>query len=178
MKAKFSQSFKIQAVKKALGRSDVTSLREVAGSLEVAPSTLHKWIKLSKAQKLESFSNDESLGLDQMIKEKRPQDWSQEDKLQLMITCGSLDENEISELCREQGIYPHHLKQWKSDFVGGNQPNNQVKNNSEIKNLKLENKELKKELNRKDRALAETAALLVLKKKVHSIWGNEEDSLL
>ena len=34
---------------------------------------------------------------------------------------------------------------------------------------------LEKELNRKDKALAETAALLVLKKKVQEIWGDEDD---
>jgi len=45
---------------------------------------------------------------------------------------------------------------------------------AEIKQLKTENKALKKELNRKERALAETAALLVLKKKVHEIWGTDE----
>ena len=49
---------------------------------------------------------------------------------------------------------------------------------TEIKNLKHENKVLKKELNRKEKALAETAALLVLQKKVHEIWGSDEDSSL
>ena len=49
---------------------------------------------------------------------------------------------------------------------------------NEVKILKNENKALKKELNRKDKALAETAALLVLQKKVHEIWGNDEDSSL
>jgi len=177
MKAKFNQSFKIQAVEKALSRSDVTGLREVADSLGVAPSTLHKWIKLSKDQKLEPFSNDQNLSLGQMIKEKRPQDWSLDEKLQIIITCGSLDENAISELCRQQGIYPHHLKQWKCDISSGEQPKNQVKNNVEIRNYKQEIKALKKELNRKEKALAEIAALLVLQKKVHAIWGNEEDNL-
>jgi transposase len=42
--------------------------------------------------------------------------------------------------------------------------------------LKHENNALKKELNRKEKALAETAALLVLKKKVHSLWENDEDN--
>ncbi len=55
--------------------------------------------------------------------------------------------------------------------------NNQPpKNQSETKALRQENKALKKELNRKDKALAETAALLVLQKKVHAIWGTNADS--
>lgn len=176
MNAKFNQSFKVQAVEKALNRSDVSSLREVAGSLDIAPSTLHKWIKQSKAQELESASNVGSLS--QMTKEKRPQDWSQEEKLQIIIACGSLDENAVSELCRKQGLYPHHIKQWKADFTCKSQSNNQVMNPGEMKHLKQEIKSLKRELNRKDKALAETAALLVLQKKVNAIWGNEEDSSL
>ena len=36
-------------------------------------------------------------------------------------------------------------------------------------------KELERELRRKDRALAETAALLVLQKKVHEILGDGDD---
>ena len=57
-------------------------------------------------------------------------------------------------------------------------PNNNVKpaSKEETKFLKHENKKLKKEINRKDRALAETAALLVLQKKVNDIWGCDEDS--
>ena len=47
---------------------------------------------------------------------------------------------------------------------------------SDAKSLKGEVRELRKEVNRKDRALAETAALLVLQKKVSAIWGNDEDS--
>jgi len=176
MRAKFSKSFKIQAVEKALNRSEVTGLREVADSLGVGPSTLHKWIKQSKTQEFESASNVGSLS--QMTKEKRPQDWSLEEKLQIIIRCDPLDENAVSELCRAQGIYPHHVKQWKNDFAGKNQSNNQVKHPSETKNLKQEIKSLKRELNRKDKALAETAALLVLQKKVHAIWGNDEDSSL
>jgi len=35
---------------------------------------------------------------------------------------------------------------------------------------------LEKELRRKDKALAETAALLVLKKKVQEIWGDEDEN--
>ena len=55
---------------------------------------------------------------------------------------------------------------------------NQDKNQSrdaELKKLKAEIKLLKKELNRKDRALAETSALLILKKKANLIWGKDED---
>jgi len=176
MRAKFSQSFKVQAVEKALSRSDLTSLREISDSLGIGQSTLQKWIVKSRSQEFESISNEGILSVGARIKERRPQDWSPEEKLDMIIRCAVLSEDEVSNICREQGLYPHHVKQWKRDFVGGAAVNTPVNRPLEAKHLRQENKALKKELNRKDRALAETAALLVLQKKVHAIWGNDEDN--
>ena len=94
----------------------------------------------------------------------------------MIIRCAALDEEALSEHCRKQGVYPHHVAQWKLDFASAIQPDNKSVSRNEVKTLKNENKALKKELNRKDKALAETAALLVLQKKVHEIWGSDEDS--
>jgi len=96
----------------------------------------------------------------------------------VIISSSVLSEEALNEYCREQGIYPHHINQWKLDFANGNNLKEQTVSRSELRTLKQENKVLKKELNRKDRALAETAALLVLQKKVHEIWENDEDSSL
>jgi transposase len=171
MRARFNPSFKIQAVEKAFSRSVDTTLKEVADSLGVGHSTLNRWMVQSRCQEFEP--NTESSSLRLMSKEKRPQDWSLEEKLKLIIACGPLDDEAVSAVCREQGIYPHHIKQWTQDFVGGARAKAIAP--SETKKLKHENKILKKELNRKDRALAETAALLVLQKKVQAIWGSSED---
>jgi transposase-like protein len=111
-----------------------------------------------------------------MAKDKRPQDWSLEDRFNMVLKCHSLDEQAVSSLCREQGIYPHHIKQWRLEFINGSAEGSTTKNTSQMKVLKSEVKTLQKELNRKDKALAETAALLVLQKKVNAIWGNDEDN--
>jgi transposase len=176
MRARFTQSFKIQAVKKALNRSSVTTVKDIANSLDVGHSTLQKWIIKSRNQEFEPVTNDDISNLIPMPKEKRPQDWSLDEKLNLIITCGSLDDEAISVLCRKQGLYPHHIEQWKKDFMGHAQVSTKGSLQSEARKLRQENKALKKELNRKDKALAETAALLVLQKKVHEIWGDDEDS--
>jgi transposase-like protein len=177
MGTRFTQSFKIQAVEKALNRSNGTSLKEVSDSLGIGHSTLQKWIVQSRNQEFVSISSNEISSVSRMTKEKRPQDWSPEDKLDLIIRCAPLNADEISKLCREQGLYPHHVQQWKQDIVAGVGLSPQVKDQSEAKLLRHENKALKKELNRKDKALAETAALLVLQKKVKEIWGDDEGSL-
>ena len=176
MRARFTQSFKIQAVEKALSRSDVTTLKDVADALGVGQSTLNRWIVRSRNHEFEAASGNGASSVNRMTKEKRPQDWNPEDKLNMVVRCAALDESEISKLCREQGLYPHHIKQWRLDFVGGTAVSPPAKDRAEAKQLRNENKALKKELNRKDKALAETASLLVLQKKVNAIWGNDEDS--
>ena len=174
MRARFTQSFKIQAVEKALNRSGDMSLLEIAKSLGVGHSTLSKWIVKSRNNEFDDVTNQ--LVRADMTKDKRPQDWSLEERFNMVLECNSLDENAVSRLCRERGIYLHHLKQWKLDFVSGSTAASMTKNVTQVKELKNEVKGLKKELNRKDKALAETAALLVLQKKVNAIWGIDEDN--
>ena len=175
MATSFSQSFKLQAVEKALNRQDDIQLKDVAESLGIGYSTLQKWIRQSKNQQL-----DPALGgkVGAMTKEKRPQDWTAEERLNVVIACGPLADDAINQLCREKGIYPHHIKQWKNDFIKNNTTADTPKKQSDDKQFKNEIKALQKELNRKNKALAETAALLVLQKKVNAIWGNSEDSSL
>lgn len=175
MRAIFTPSFRMHAVEKALGRSTETSLREVAEGLGVGKSTLNNWIVKSRNHELNSVSADGMFRSNEMVKEKRPQDWSLEERLEMVIACDSLDEAAMSERCREKGIYPHHVKQWKLGFVDGTPVDLRTRQDSESRGFKHEIKDLKKELRRKDKALAETAALLVLQKKVRAIWGNDED---
>lgn len=77
--------------------------------------------------------------------------------------------------CRKKGIFTHNLDQWKKDAISAviQKPNKDQL--EEHRNLKKKILALKKDLSHKEKALAETAALLVLKKKVQEIWGEPED---
>jgi transposase-like protein len=176
MGKRFTQSFKLQAVQKAFSRDSHISVREIAASMNVGHSTLDRWMISAKNNELAAPTEEELTNLNDMINEKRPQDWSLEEKLEMIITCASLNEEKISELCREKGIFPHHVQQWKKSFTKGT-VGSQSKSrlSSETKVLRHENKKLQKDLNRKNKALAETAALLVLQKKVNTLWGSSED---
>lgn len=171
MNKKFSKSFKIQAVEKALCRSEGRTLKDVALSLGIGCSTLDAWIIKARKQEFDIRSPDE---IKRMTQDKRPQDWTPEERLNMVAACSSLDDEALSRHCREKGVYLHHVNQWKLDFIRGTTQNSKTVSRTEINALKHENKTLKKELQRKEKALAETAALLVLKKKVHEIWGNSE----
>jgi len=172
MKRNFTQSFKIQAVEKALNRDSNTNLKEVATSLGIGFSTLNKWIVKARNQEFERVSVEK---LNCMTKEKRPQDWTLEERLNMVVACGALAGEALSEYCRKSGIYPHQVNQWKLDFASGKTQETKTVSRAEMKALKQENKSLKKDLNRKDKALAETAALLVLQKKVNAIWGSDDE---
>ena len=173
MRKLFTHSFKIQAIEKALSRQECMSIKDVAENLGIGHSTLQKWIRQAKEQRLNQPLDG---GVMTMVKEKRPQDWSAEERLNMVIACGSLSVEDISQLCREKGIYPHHINQWRGDFIKNKPLSTASEIQSENKQFKNDIKLLKKELNRKDKALAETAALLVLQKKVHEIWESDEAS--
>jgi transposase-like protein len=172
MATQFSKSFKVQAVKKALIREEGISVKDIACELSLGYSTLQRWILQTKNHELE-LSNDLSNNGKIMRREKRPTDWTAEQKLAIIIKCGALDDNGVNQLCREQGIYPHHIKQWTNDIIKNEPP--KIKVPPATSKMKRQIKALQKELNRKEKALAETAALLVLQKKVNLIWNQDEE---
>ncbi len=174
MSQKYTEGFKIQAVEKALNRSPEITLSEMSETLGVSRSALQRWIIQSKNQQLDT-SHSPMQRVEN--KEKRPQDWNGEERLKLIIASDGLSEEDTSELCRTRGIFPHHIKEWKQQIIAGTGLSGETKKQVSIKNLRHEIKELNKDLNRKNKALAETAALLVLQKKVNAIWGNDGDSL-
>jgi len=88
----------------------------------------------------------------------------------MLLESHGLDEQALNALCREKGVFRHHLKQWQAAFIAGGSGVNRA----ELRELKDTNKTLKRELNRKEKALAEAAALLVLKKKYQALWVEED----
>lgn len=138
---------------------------EIAREAGIGRSTLGYWLKNYKA--------DGNIQLTK--KEKRPQDWTAEERIAAMIETGAMSDEERIAWCRKKGIFAHHLKQWKKDAIDSLSSKPTKKKSNESQRLKKEISALKKDLSRKEKALAETAALLVLKKKADSIWGEPED---
>tara|TARA_Y100001968_G_scaffold323949_1_gene362430 strand:+ start:373 stop:693 length:321 start_codon:yes stop_codon:yes gene_type:complete len=101
-----------------------------------------------------------------------------EQKFSVVVATASLTEVELNEYCRPKGLYPDQVRQWKSGFINGNQaPAQQPKEQAFARRADQRCiKELEKELRRKSAALAETAALLILRKKLNAYWGQHEDN--
>ncbi len=166
--ATYSQQFKVQSVDKVLNRSANQTIKDISLKLGVGFSTLQKWIRLAKDNQLEKPSKT-------MSKEKSPHEWSNAQRLDAILECHGLNDEQASKFCREKGIYLHHIKKWKREIQTNT--NGAVLDSCKAqKKLKRENKILKKELNRKEKALAETAALLVLSKKLEAMWGENQEN--
>jgi len=163
MGKRYSESFKNRAIEKALTRGAGVSILQIANDIGVARTTLYDWlVKSGKTSTIITGS----------CQQKRPKDWLASEKLQAIIETSSLTEEKLNSYCRRNGIYKHHIEQWKVDMAGNN---NNIPDKAEVKALRAENKKLRKQIQRKDKALAETAALLVLQKKVEEIWASRDE---
>ncbi len=88
-----------------------------------------------------------------------------------------MTEHELSQYCREKGLYPEQINEWRSECMQGfmTQKEREAEVKKQAKADKCEIKELKKELRYKEKALAETTALLVLRKKLRAFYGEEPE---
>lgn len=156
----YTEDFQKSAVLKYLNRGN-SSAESIARDLGISLSSIYGWVK--KYGSLSSMKKSNTI---------RPHDRSPEEKVELFIKYYSLPEEERGLFLRENGLHSHHLEQWrdssKESFSIG-----KVNNTSNQDKKKI--KELEKELRRKDRALAEAAALLILKKKVDAMWGVDDE---
>ena len=102
--------------------------------------------------------------------------WTAGARLEAVITAAAMDEVGKGAWCREHGVYPADLDQWRlSATTALAEPEEARASPQATRQDKKRIKELERELLRKDRALAETAALLVLSKKVAAIFNKAED---
>lgn len=163
---KHSVSFKVKAVEQALQRSAEETLAQCAARNGIGYSTLTNWMTQAKQGKLTVT--------DTVVQEKRPRDWSAAEKLQAVIESAALSEEDQGRYCRQHGVFAAQLTQWKQDMMRS--PNEQTPAlKAENRALKEELKQVKRELARKEKALAEAAALLILKKKAQAMFGSDAD---
>jgi transposase-like protein len=161
MTAKNSEAFIEQALVKVFSRGERT-VKSVAQDLNMNYHTLKYWMKNKSVTKSGVTA----------AREKRPQDWTAAEQLVALHETHGLAGEALQTWCRERGIFAHHLTSWKTAFCAeGKEPASGAR---QARALKDENMKLKRELVRKDKALAEAAALLVLQKKFRALWEDEE----
>lgn len=160
-----SEAFKQMAVKRYLLRKNKT-VEEVQSELGISPGVLYRWLKKYRgSDKIEDMSRPG----------KRPQDWSALEKMRACSKFEELSGDLQGEFLRKEGLSSANIELWKKCCLEAlSSSRDTLLTRSDFNKAQQRIKDLERDLHRKNRALAETAALLVLKKKADSLWGVEE----
>ena len=155
-----------EAVLKKMMPPHNRSITQLAIEEGISEATLYNWRNEARSKGILMPDGDTG-----------PEGWNARDKFSAVIESAPLNEQEAAEYCRRKGIYPHQLELWRKACEDANDWDKQanIKLKSEQRTNRQRIRSLEKELYRKEKALAETAALLVLQKKAQAIWGTEED---
>ena len=155
--ARYGQAFKDRAVARLLPPESAV-LEDVAREIGVGAGTLERW-------------RSEALA-----KPAGTRVWTAAARFDAVLTTAAMDEAGKSAWCRANGVYLQELARWRQAATQAlAEPEEARASPQQTKQDRRLIKELERELRRKERALAETAALLVLSKKVAAIFNKGED---
>lgn len=153
----YSDEFKNAIRLKILNRGQ-RSAAEICAEEGVNYSTADNWVR-SRGKSMDMKSR------------KNSSKYSAEEKLKFIVETGSLSESELGAYLRKEGLFPAQLDEWRKEFILSMSSMKKSKKDARDERIK----KLERELLRKDKALAEASALLILQKKVNLIWGNSEE---
>ena len=156
--ARYGQQFKARVVARVLP-PESSPVEVVSQTVGIGVATLERW----RAEVLARPSGEEA------------RHWTPAARLEAVIATAAMNETARSAWCREHGVYLTELETWKQDAIGGLGEPRETESVA-MKQERRRIKELERELHRKDKALAETAALLVLSKKLAAIFHDGEDA--
>ena len=145
------------------------SVAQISAELGIHVVTLYNWRKAWRLQ-----------GEVVPASEKDPEGWGATDKFTVVLETSGLNATELSAYCRERGLYPEQVERWRQASQDANEkPVLTLKEQKELERLRAQDqkeiKRLKQELRRKEKALAEAAALLIASKKIQAFWGEDGD---
>jgi transposase len=139
---------------------EAISANRLSQEVGIGQPTLSKWRRQAEGRM-------RSVKLDSPP--RRPEDWSPEERLRVVLEASRLSDDELGAFLRREGLSEAVLEEWRTAALDALRP--QKKPSADSRRVR----ELEKQLRRKDKALAEAAALLVLQKKAQAIWGDEDD---
>jgi transposase len=159
---RYSEEFKKSAVQKYLSRGSRT-VNEILEDIGITSPTIYQW-------------RDELANVGGMKKSSKPQSRSPQDKFKALTEFDLLPPEKRGEYLRKNGLHEENLNDWRKQIEEALMPKKiSAQERQELRAEKIKIKQLEKEIRRKDKALAEVSALLVLKKKADLIWGTTEE---
>lgn len=151
----------------------VSALAQDAG---ISEGTLYRWKKETILSGMSSDRpNDKTTSTT-----NPPHQWSAEEKLAVVLEGAAVPEAELGEFLRRKGVHAAQLTEWRKQVTEGAVAALEGRGSkADRKAVSMDARrvrDLERELRRKDKALAEAAALLILKKKAQALWGEEDDA--
>jgi transposase len=163
----YTDGFKARMVQRMAGPEGITATA-LSKEVGIAQPTLSRWLREAHTLVSMGGHNEQQGGA------KSPRQWRSEDKLQVVVESSRLSADELGSFLRRKGLHAVQLEEWRDLVMTALSAPKSAKPgrvSSEGKRIRS----LEKDLARKDKALAEVTALLVLKKKLDAIWGGEGD---
>ena len=165
---RYSEAVKAD-VRRRMSPPQRQSVARISEELGIHVVTLYNWRKLWRLQ-----------GTVVPASEKEPEGWSATDKFTVVMETAGLNETELSAYCRERGLFPEQVSRWRQAAQDANaQPVLTMAEQKEHERLRAQDqreiKALKNELQRKEKAMAEMAALLVLRKKWEAFCSEDAE---
>jgi transposase-like protein len=151
----YSPEQRAQALQRVASRGNQT-IEQVADACDVLVGTLKGWMKQAKRVAPGADSS------------KLASAYSPAEQLNALLETASMDELSLAAWCRSRGLFPHHLQAWRAALTAPRTDSSQA-----LRDAERERDRLARELLRKDKALAEAAALLVLQKKFQAMFSGE-----
>lgn len=142
------------------------SIAQLAQEMGISEATLYNWRKQARVAGHATPGNGQ-------VSDK----WTSQDKFYIVMETFAMNEAELATYCRQKGLFREQIEAWRIACVQANgQVFDQAKQlNGALKEEQKRAKQLEKELQKKEKALAEAAALLLLRKKAQAIWGDDEE---
>lgn len=162
---KYSKEYR-ESILRRIMPPNSESIARIAKEEGISEQTLRNWQKRARRDGYAAPGTD-----------AQPEEWSTQDKFVIVVETASMNESELAEYARKKGLYVEQIKAWRDACMNANGgiAKEAARLNRALKDSQKERRKLERELHRKEKALAEAAALLVLRKKARAIWGDPED---
>jgi len=143
------------------------ALRQLSRKEGISEATLYKWRTAARGKG--RLLPDADTG---------PGGWSSRDKFAAVVETAAMNTADLAAYCRQRGVFPEQISAWRTACEEANDRNeaSAARMNRATRDEKKRTKVLERALARKEKALAEAAALLILRKKADAIWGGDEDA--
>jgi transposase-like protein len=155
------------AVLKKLEPPNAVPLRQLAKDEGISEATLHAWRRDARSK-----------GRLLPAADVGPEGWTSRDKFAAVIEAAAMNEADLATYCRQRGLYAEQIQTWRAACEQANdwERASTQRLGQATREEKKRIKALERDLARKEKALAEAAALLVLRKNAAAIWGDGEDA--